>query len=86
MFSILLYILAIFFPPIAILLCGKPIQVFFNVLLILSGFFFFGFFPCIIHAIIVVSNHLAEQRFAPFTSSNKFRLRRFSLRSGDNRY
>ncbi|MBD2409497.1 YqaE/Pmp3 family membrane protein [Nostoc calcicola FACHB-3891] len=83
--SILLYILAIFFPPIAISLCGKPIQVFFNVLLIIFSFFcfgFFGFLPCIIHAIIIVSNHLAEQRL---TSSDRFRLKRFSLRSGDNR-
>jgi uncharacterized membrane protein YqaE (UPF0057 family) len=71
----MLYLLAIFFPPLAILVCGKPIQVFFNVLLIYLGFFV-GFFPCIIHAIIVVSNHLAERRFTRLSREGRFRLRR----------
>lgn len=53
------YILAIIFPPLAVLLCGKPIQAVLNVVLTLLGWF-----PGMIHAILVVNNHLADKRAA----------------------
>jgi len=54
-----LYLLAIILPPIAVLLCGKPIQFFFNIILTLLFWV-----PGMIHAILVVNSHLADKRTA----------------------
>ena len=51
------YFLAIVLPPLAVLLCGKPIQFLLNILLTLLGWI-----PGVIHAILVVQTHLADQR------------------------
>ena len=51
------YFLAIVLPPLAVLLCGKPIQFLLNLLLTLLGWI-----PGVIHAILVVQAHLADQR------------------------
>lgn len=51
------YLLAIIFPPLAVLFCGKPIQFLLNILLCLLFWF-----PGVIHAILVVSSHLADKR------------------------
>lgn len=51
------YLLAILLPPIAVLLCGKPIQFLLNILLTLLFWI-----PGIIHALLVVSNHLSDKR------------------------
>ncbi len=51
------YILAIFLPPIAVFLCGKPIQGIINIFLTLLFFI-----PGVIHALFVVHNHLADKR------------------------
>lgn len=51
------YILAILLPPLAVLLCGKPIQFIFNIILCLLFWI-----PGVIHAILVVNNHLADKR------------------------
>jgi len=51
------YFLAIILPPIAVLLCGQPIQFFLNIILTLLGWI-----PGVIHAILVVNNHLADKR------------------------
>ena len=51
------YLLAILLPPVAVLLCGKPIQFFLNLLLTLCFWI-----PGSIHAIVVVSSHLADKR------------------------
>ena len=51
------YILAIFLPPVAVFLCGKPIQGIINIFLTLAFFV-----PGVIHALFVVHNHLADKR------------------------
>lgn len=45
----MLMLLAIFFPPLAVAFTGKPIQIFYNIILT-----FLGYIPGVIHAIIVV--------------------------------
>lgn len=51
------YLLAIILPPVAVLLCGKPIQFVLNILLTLCLWI-----PGMIHALMVVSSHKADQR------------------------
>ncbi len=51
------YILAIFLPPVAVFLCGKPIQGIISIFLTLLFWI-----PGVIHALFVVHNHLADQR------------------------
>ena len=51
------YFLAIILPPLAVLLCGKPIQFILNILLTLLFWI-----PGVIHAILVVNGHLADKR------------------------
>lgn len=50
-------LVSILCPPLAVLLCGKPGQALLN--FILTCFFYV---PGLIHAIVVVSNHKADQR------------------------
>lgn len=51
------YFLAIILPPLAVLLCGKPIQFILNIFLTLLGWI-----PGVIHAILVVNGHLQDKR------------------------
>ena len=51
------YLLAIILPPLAVLLCGKPIQFVLNIFLTLLFWI-----PGVIHAILVVNSHLADKR------------------------
>jgi len=51
------YFFAIVLPPLAVLLCGKPIQFLLNILLTLLGWI-----PGVVHAILVVHEHLADKR------------------------
>lgn len=51
------YILAIFLPPVAVFLCGKPIQGILSIFLTLLFWI-----PGVIHALFVVHNHLADKR------------------------
>ncbi|MFA5553275.1 MAG: YqaE/Pmp3 family membrane protein [Phycisphaerae bacterium] len=51
------YIIAIVLPPLAVLLCGKPIQFILNIILTL-----FFWVPGMIHALLVVHEHLADKR------------------------
>ena len=53
----MLYLLAILLPPLAVLLCGKPIQSLLNIVLTL-----FFWIPGVIHAMLVVSSHHADKR------------------------
>jgi len=53
----MLYLLAILFPPAAVLLSGKPLEAIFNVLLTLCFWV-----PGVIHAMLMVSSHQADQR------------------------
>jgi uncharacterized membrane protein YqaE (UPF0057 family) len=53
----MLYLLAILIPPLAVLLCGKPVQAVLNFFLTLLLWI-----PGIVHALFVVSSHLADKR------------------------
>ena len=53
----MLYLTAIMLPPLAVLLCGKPIQSLLNI--VLTAFFWI---PGVIHAMLVVSSHHADVR------------------------
>ena len=50
-------LLAIVMPPLAVLLCGKPMGAFLNLLLSLCGYF-----PGAIHAILTVNAKKADDR------------------------
>ncbi|WP_025025721.1 YqaE/Pmp3 family membrane protein [Caldalkalibacillus mannanilyticus] len=52
-----MYLLAILLPPVAVLLCGKPIQALINFFLTL-----FFWVPGAIHACMVVSEKKADKR------------------------
>lgn len=51
------YLLAIILPPVAVFLCGKPIQGILNIFLTILGWI-----PGVIHALFVVHSHLADKR------------------------
>lgn len=53
----MMYLIAIIFPPLAVLLCGKPVQFFLNIILCL-----FAYVPGMIHAILVVADEKARER------------------------
>ena len=55
----MLYLLAILLPPLAVLLCGKPVQAALNLVLTLMLWI-----PGVIHAMFVVSDHKADKRVA----------------------
>jgi len=59
----MLYLLAIVFPPLAVLLCGRPITALLNVFLTLLFWL-----PGVIHAILVVNEHKANQRAKRYAS------------------
>lgn len=50
-------LLAILLPPVAVLMCGKPVQAVLN-----CGLTLLFWIPGVIHAIIVVNNHNADKR------------------------
>lgn len=52
-----MYLLAILLPPVAVLLCGKPIQALLNVILTLIFWI-----PGVIHAFMVVNERKADKR------------------------
>jgi uncharacterized membrane protein YqaE (UPF0057 family) len=56
---LMLYVIALFFPPLALLLAGKVFQAIFNFFLMIT---IIGWFFAIIWAILVVSNHYADRR------------------------
>jgi len=51
------YLLALLLPPIAVFLCGKPIQGIINIILTLCFYV-----PGAIHALLVVHSYLADKR------------------------
>lgn len=53
-----MYFLAIIFPPLAVLLCGKPIQAVLNLILTCCLWV-----PGSIHAILVVNAYKQDKRF-----------------------
>jgi uncharacterized membrane protein YqaE (UPF0057 family) len=52
-----MYLLAILLPPVAVLICGKPIQAFINLILCLLLYI-----PGMVHAIMVVNEYKADRR------------------------
>jgi uncharacterized membrane protein YqaE (UPF0057 family) len=53
----MLYLLCLIFPPLAVLLVGKPIQALINLVLCL-----FFWIPGVIHAVLVVNEKKADRR------------------------
>ena len=51
------YLPAIILPPVAVLLCGKPVQALLNLVLTILLWI-----PGAVHALFVVHNHLADKR------------------------
>ena len=51
------YLLAIILPPIAVLICGKPIQALLNLVLTILLWI-----PGMIHALFVVNGYYADRR------------------------
>jgi len=51
------YLLAILLPPVAVFICGKPIQGIINIILTLCFYL-----PGAIHALFVVHTYLADKR------------------------
>jgi uncharacterized membrane protein YqaE (UPF0057 family) len=51
------YLLAVILPPVAVLICGKPIQALLNLLLTLLFWI-----PGLIHALFVVNGYYADKR------------------------
>ena len=51
------YLLAVILPPVAVLICGKPIQALLNLILTLLFWI-----PGLIHAIFVVNGYYADKR------------------------
>ncbi|MFJ7930217.1 YqaE/Pmp3 family membrane protein [Peribacillus sp. NPDC096448] len=65
----MLYLIAILFPPLAVLLAGKPIQAVLNLVLTL-----FFYVPGLIHAILVEHDKKADKRMkqqAAFIAKSK---------------
>jgi len=53
------WLFALIFPPVALLLCGKPVQAVLNLVLCL-----FFWLPGVIHALLVVNDTNREERTA----------------------
>jgi len=53
----MLYLFAVVCPPLAVLLCGKPLQALLSI--VLSLLFWF---PGILHAVLVVHDHYEDKR------------------------
>ena len=61
-----MYLLAIVFPCLAILLSGKPVQAVLNLVLMLT---LIGWLPAAVHALFVVSNAKADTRHKQLISA-----------------
>jgi uncharacterized membrane protein YqaE (UPF0057 family) len=61
-----MYLIAILLPPVAVLLCGKPIQALLNLILTLCFWL-----PGVIHAIMVVSEAKSNKRMEQLARSMK---------------
>jgi uncharacterized membrane protein YqaE (UPF0057 family) len=66
------YLLAIILPPVAVLLCGKPIQAVLNLVLTLCFWI-----PGVVHALFVVNSHLADVRSEKMIAAVKQETMRF---------
>lgn len=66
------YLLAIILPPVAVLLCGKPVQAILNLVLTLCFWI-----PGVVHALFVVNSHLADLRSEKMIAAVKQETMRF---------
>ncbi len=66
------YLLAIICPPVAVLLCGKPLQAMLNLVLTLLFWI-----PGVVHALFVVNSHLADVRAERMIAAVKQETMRF---------
>jgi uncharacterized membrane protein YqaE (UPF0057 family) len=62
----MMWLAAILLPPLAVLLCGKPIQALLNILLTLCFWL-----PGMIHALFVVGSSQADRRAKEIVKSNQ---------------
>lgn len=62
----MLILLAIFLPPVAVFMCGKPMSALLNFFLC-----FLFVIPGIVHAIMVVNEHKADKRMEKLTKAMK---------------
>lgn len=60
----MLYLFAIILPPLAVLLCGRPISAVLNV-----GLCLLIWFPGVIHAIMIVNEYKADRRMDRMTKA-----------------
>ena len=51
------YLLAVILPPVAVLICGKPVQAILNLILTLCFWI-----PGVIHALFIAHGHYADKR------------------------
>ena len=61
------YLLALLLPPVAVFLCGKPIQGIINIILTLCFYV-----PGAIHALLVVHSYLADKRTDKIVDAIKY--------------
>ena len=76
----MMYLLAILLPPVAVLICGKPIQFLINCLLTLCFWI-----PGSLHALLVVSSTQADRCTARIVKSNQQVARAIERQGGDQR-
>lgn len=74
------YLFAVIFPPLGVLLCGKPIQFLLSIPLTLCFYV-----PGIIHALCVVSSYEAENRTNKIVRAIKDSDRAATIRSEHDR-
>lgn len=65
----MLYLIALFIPPLAILFCGKPFQALTNLVILVAslilsvvGIGLLGLPVCLLHGLFVVHNYYADER------------------------
>ena len=66
------FLLALIFPPVAVLLCGKPVQALLNLILTMCFWI-----PGVVHALFVVNNDLADRRAEKMMAAVKRETMRF---------
>lgn len=74
------YLFALIFPPLAVLLCGKPFQSVLN-----CGLTLCLYFPGALHALLVVSSHKADVRSRREIKAIEEQTRRLERAIGDGR-
>lgn len=69
----MMYLLALVFPWLAVLFCGKPIQALLN---FIAWITLIGTIPAIVHGMLVVSSHHADKRQERLIRANQKETRR----------